>query len=103
MNKINYILCILAIFFSRGLFAQGSSPVLSIIEPLAKDSVSTGYLLDAAVDMVNLHRFNGSLTSDNYTDVGVFRNTLFTLNSAKVNTRAASLDADSLNENYEAH
>ena len=98
MNKIKYILCILAIFFSCGLFAQGSSPVLSIIEPLAKDSVSTGYLLDAAVDMVNLHRFNGSLTSDNYTDVGVFRNALFTLNSAKVNTRAASLDADSLTD-----
>ena len=52
MNKINYILCILAIFFSRGLFAQGSSPVLSIIEPLAKDSVYVQTLTDD--DMVNL-------------------------------------------------
>ena len=52
MNKINYILCILAIFFSCGLFAQGSSPVLSIIEPLAKDSVYVQTLTDD--DMVNL-------------------------------------------------
>lgn len=69
----------------------------STFESLRLDSVSTGYLLDRALDIVDLRSFSGStLTDNNYADFGKFRNSFLTINSAKVNSHGISYDVDSI-------
>lgn len=57
--------------------------------------IPTGYLLDRAFEVVDVRSFSGdSLTSNNYADVGVFRNCLLTINSARVNSNGAAVDGN---------
>ena len=81
-------------------YAQNASPnqISSVFEHLETDRVPTGYLLDSAIELADLNKYNGTLSNDNYTDIAVFRNVLATINSAKVNQTAASLDADVLTD-----
>lgn len=68
--------------------------IASMFQYLELDSVSTGFLLDRAVEAVDISRFNGTLTNDNYVDLMSFRNTLITLNSAVVNSVASEIDGN---------
>ncbi|MBR5904898.1 MAG: hypothetical protein IKZ51_00400 [Bacteroidales bacterium] len=84
----------------RPSYAQNSPSnlVSSVFEYLETYRVPTGYLLDAAVELADLHKYNGTLSNDNYSDIALFRNALATINSAKVNSTAASLNADNLTD-----
>ena len=74
----------------------------SMFQFLDLDSVKTGFLLDRAVEAVDIRKFNGTLTNDNYVDLMSFRNTLITLNSAIVNSAATSFDGNAItNSLYE--
>ena len=68
----------------------------SMFQPLDLDSVKTGFLLDRAVEAIDIRKFNGTLTNDNYVDLMSFRNTLITLNSAIVNSTATSFDGNAI-------
>ena len=62
---------------------------------LSSSRVPTGYLLDRAVEFTDISLYNGaSLTSDNYSDITIYRNAVFAMNSARVNSAAAAYDAD---------
>ena len=102
--KSNVIYCLTVLFAETmcisPTYAQSSpsNPVSSVFEYLETNRVPTGYLLDAAVELADLHKFNGTLSNDNYSDIALFRNALATINSAKVNSTAASLNADNLTD-----
>lgn len=68
----------------------------SMFQPLDLDSVKTGFLLDRAVEAVDIRKYNGTLANDNYVDLMSFRNTLITLNSAIVNSTATSFDGNAI-------
>lgn len=62
---------------------------------LSSSRVPTGYLLDRAVEFTDISLYNGaSLTADNYSDITIYRNAVFAMNSARVNPAAAAYDAD---------
>lgn len=94
-NNIIFFLFILCWLLSFNSFAQTPNPFLSpVFSELQLDSVSTGYLLDTALEYADLHKYNGALTSNNYSDLAVFRNILATINSSRVNSRGAAIDAN---------
>lgn len=66
----------------------------SMFDQIDSTRVPTGYLLDKAVEYIDLHSYDGVLRSSNYTDVSVFRNILLTINSSKVNSSAVLYDAN---------
>ena len=73
------------------------SALESMFENMALSSsrVPTGYLLDRAVEFTDISLYNGaSLTADNYSDITIYRNAVFAMNSARVNSAAVAYDAD---------
>ena len=72
----------------------------SVKEPyseLDSSRVATGYLMDRALDLVDVCRFDGTALCDsNYVDASTFRDLLTTMNYAKVNASATVLDSDAI-------
>ena len=62
----------------------------SMFQNMELQRVPTGYLLDRAVEAVDIRRFDGTNTNDNYSDPTVFQAFLQTMNSAVVNNSALS-------------
>ncbi|MBO4567151.1 MAG: hypothetical protein J5695_07985 [Bacteroidales bacterium] len=97
INRITTIVLLLVL--SPAIFAQGNtSPLYSMFSELELNRVPTGYLLDVAVERADLHKYNGTLTSDNFSDVAVLRNVLATVNSSSVNASGYTYDADSVTD-----
>lgn len=66
---------------------------------LSKSRIPTGYLLDRACELTNLRAYDGAaITNDNFSDVSSFRNALYTINSAIVNSNGAAYDADTITD-----
>lgn len=66
---------------------------------LTESRIPTGYLLDRACELTNLRAYDGAaITNDNFSDVSSFRNALYTINSAIVNSNGAAYDADTITD-----
>ena len=76
MNKRLFLsFLLICVYYYLG--AQGATgPLASMFSELELNRVQTGYLLDIAVERADLHKYNGILGSDNYSDAAVFRNVL---------------------------
>ena len=69
----------------------------TMFEDMELNRVPTGYLLDRAFEVADLSLFNGQTLSDaNLADIGIFRNSLLTINSSVVNSNGQSHNVDSL-------
>ena len=99
MKKTILALILLSVFCHFGVQAQDitqnqnlDNALASMFQSLELDRVQTGFLLDRAIEAIYIRNFDGTLTSDNYVDQAAFRNTLITLNLARVNSNATSID-----------
>ena len=98
--------CAISIFCCCGfVYSQNISQntdlnnaIAAVFEDISLDSdhVHTGFLLDRAIELEDLKNYNGILTDSNYSDPAKFRNCLVTLNSARVNSVANSINGDAL-------
>lgn len=103
MKKTILALILLSVLCHYGVQAQDitqnqtlDNALASMFQYMELDRVPTGFLLDRAVEAIDIKKFNGALTNDNYVDLMSFRNTLITLNSAIVNSHASTFDGNPL-------
>ena len=68
---------------------------------LIESRIPTGYLLDRACELTNLRAYDGAaITNDNFSDVSSFRNALYTINSAIVNSNGAAYSGNDFLQNF---
>ena len=76
---------------------QLASSVKEPYSELDSTRVGTGYLIDKALDLVNVRLYDGTALCDsNHVDASTFRNLLRTMNYAKANPLATVLDSDAI-------
>ena len=106
MRNTSVLALFLSLFFSLGTRAQVNlslsdlaATVKAPYQELDSTKVSTGYLMDQAVDFVKVGLMDGqSLCDSNYVDVSLYRDLFRTMNYAKVNNSVVLYDADAIYE-----
>ena len=83
------LLLLSSLFLLNDIYAQSIEENTTIrnymFDDLDKTKITTGYLLDYAIDLVELPAYNGRVLSDtNYVDVAAFEDILRSLKSAAV-------------------
>lgn len=81
------VLLLIALVISINLYSQNVAPIREqlnyIFQPLEKNRVPTGFLLDYAIDLVDLTQYDGSiLTDSNYVSLTTYEDILHSLHSA---------------------
>lgn len=105
-NRFAIVITLLGILLSIKSYSQSIIDNSDVAEELQemfglldKDTtkITTGYLLDQAVDLVDIRKYDGiSLNNDNYADIGTFRNFFLSINTAKVNVKGTEYNANAI-------
>lgn len=78
-------------------FSQSSVTDFSeVFSNIDSTRVTTGYLLDKAVEYASLVDYDGVIRNDNYSDIVALRNTIATINSARINSVGQYYDVSNL-------
>lgn len=103
MKRI-FIFCFLLWVFPLAGISQSGDPFSDLVNAvkapyseLDSTKISSGYLIDKAVDLVSIGLYDGhSLCDSNYVDVSVFCGLLRTMNYAKVNPLGVSYNTETV-------
>lgn len=88
---VGVVLLFLLFVVSNNTYSQSSYRIRErldhMFQPLEKDRILTGFLLDYAIDLVDLTEYDGTiLTDSNYVSLSTYEDILHSLHSACVQT-----------------